>query len=128
MEHGASVASLVIVILAAFITPILLHRLKLNFIPVVIAEIIVGLIIGRSGFDLVQQDMWLETLSTLGFIFLMFLSGLEIDFSAFSNDGKKNRSFQAGNQNRTGLRFQCGFSQESFLFRWDYHIYSFWQA
>ncbi|WP_456271788.1 monovalent cation:proton antiporter family protein [Bacillus sp. AK031] len=89
MEHGASVASLVIVILAAFITPIMLHRLRLNFIPVVIAEIVVGLIIGKSGFDLVHEDVWLETLSTLGFIFLMFLSGLEIDFSAFSNDKKK---------------------------------------
>ncbi|EDL63749.1 cation:proton antiporter, partial [Bacillus sp. SG-1] len=96
MEHGASVASLVIVILAAFITPILLHRLKLNFIPVVIAEIIVGLIIGRSGFDLVQYDVWLETLSTLGFIFLMFLSGLEIDFSAFSNKGKKKEILPNG--------------------------------
>ncbi len=89
MEHGASVASLVIVILAAFITPIVLHRLKLNFIPVVVAEIIVGLIIGKSGFDLVHEDMWLETLSTLGFIFLMFLSGLEIDFSAFKKSKKK---------------------------------------
>ncbi|TYR77779.1 sodium:proton antiporter [Rossellomorea vietnamensis] len=96
MEHGASVASLVIVILAAFITPILLHRLKLNFIPVVIAEIIVGLIIGRSGFDLVHQDMWLETLSTLGFIFLMFLSGLEIDFTAFSSNGKKKQILPNG--------------------------------
>ncbi|MGM0844333.1 MAG: monovalent cation:proton antiporter family protein [Bacillota bacterium] len=96
MEHGASVASLVIVILAAFITPIVLHRLKLNFIPVVIAEIIVGLIIGRSGFNLVQQDVWLETLSTLGFIFLMFLSGLEIDFTAFSNKGKKKEILPNG--------------------------------
>ncbi|MDM5226563.1 monovalent cation:proton antiporter family protein [Cytobacillus sp. NJ13] len=89
MEHGASVASLVIVILAAFITPILLHRLKINFIPVVVAEILIGLIIGKSGFDIVHEDMWLETLSTLGFIFLMFLSGLEIDFTAFSSAKKR---------------------------------------
>ncbi|MDZ5470369.1 monovalent cation:proton antiporter family protein [Bacillus sp. 31A1R] len=89
MEHGASVASLVIVIIVAFLTPILLHRFKLNFIPVVVAEIIVGLIIGKSGFDIVHDDMWLETLSTLGFIFLMFLSGLEIDFSAFKGGKKK---------------------------------------
>ncbi|MED3572359.1 monovalent cation:proton antiporter family protein [Cytobacillus praedii] len=88
-EHGASVASLVIVIIVAFLTPILLHRLKLNFLPVVVAEILMGLVIGKSGFNLVHPDMWLETLSTLGFIFLMFLSGLEIDFSAFS--GKKKR-------------------------------------
>ncbi|QOR67606.1 monovalent cation:proton antiporter family protein [Cytobacillus suaedae] len=96
MEHGASVTSLVIVLVVAFLTPIVLHRLKLNIIPVVVAEIIVGLIIGKSGFDIVHQDIWLETLSMLGFIFLMFLSGLEIDFSAFAR-GKKKEKLPNGN-------------------------------
>ena len=96
MEHGASVTSLVIVILAAFITPILLHRFKLNIIPVVVAEIIVGLIIGQSGFDLVEQGSWLEILSTLGFIFLMFLSGLEIDFSIFASRKKRAKPENRG--------------------------------
>jgi CPA2 family monovalent cation:H+ antiporter-2 len=73
----------------AFLTPILLHRFKLNYIPVVVAEIIMGLVIGKSGFDVVHEDMWISTLSTLGFIFLMFLSGLEIDFTAFA--GRKLR-------------------------------------
>jgi monovalent cation:H+ antiporter-2, CPA2 family len=89
MGQQASVISLLIVVTMAFLTPIILHRFKMNFIPVVVAEIIMGLIIGKSGFNLVHQDMWLSTLSTLGFIFLMFLSGLEIDFSAFS--GRKKR-------------------------------------
>ncbi|WP_112180163.1 monovalent cation:proton antiporter family protein [Paraliobacillus zengyii] len=89
MEHAESVSSLLIVILAAFLTPILMHRLRLNMIPVVVAEIIIGLIIGQSGFNLVNESNWLETLSTLGFIFLMFLSGLEIDFSLFSRKRKK---------------------------------------
>ncbi|SFA78361.1 MULTISPECIES: monovalent cation:proton antiporter family protein [unclassified Bacillus (in: firmicutes)] len=91
MEHHASLTSLVIVIIVAFLTPILLHRLKLAVIPVVVAEIIMGLVIGKSGFDVVQQDMWIETLSTLGFIFLMFLSGLEIDFSVFRGKKKKEK-------------------------------------
>ncbi|WP_210364547.1 monovalent cation:proton antiporter family protein [Bacillus sp. REN3] len=95
MEQHASITSLVIVILVAFITPILLHRLKLNFMPVVVAEIIMGLIIGQSGFDIVHEDAWLSTLSTLGFLFLMFLSGLEIDFTAFSR-GKKNKRMPNG--------------------------------
>ncbi|WP_017754656.1 monovalent cation:proton antiporter family protein [Calidifontibacillus oryziterrae] len=90
MEGHVAVTSLVIVILAAFLTPIFLHRFKMNIIPVVVAEIIVGLILGKSGFELVQPDMWLETLSLLGFIFLMFLSGLEIDFSAFAGGKKRN--------------------------------------
>ena len=70
MEQHASVISLLVVVTIAFVTPILLHRLKLNYIPVVVAEIIMGLLIGKSGFNIVHEDMWLSTLSTLGFIFL----------------------------------------------------------
>ncbi|RSD29427.1 monovalent cation:proton antiporter family protein [Mesobacillus subterraneus] len=95
MEHHASITSLVIVIIVAFLTPILLHRFRMNFIPVVVAEIIMGLLIGKSGFNIVHEDAWLSTLSTLGFLFLMFLSGLEIDFTAFSG-GKKNKVMANG--------------------------------
>ncbi|WP_366204636.1 monovalent cation:proton antiporter family protein [Bacillus safensis] len=94
MEH-TSVSSLVVVIIVAFFTPILLHRFKLT-IPVVVAEIIMGLIIGKSGLQLVvEHDAWLDTLSMLGFIFLMFLSGLEIDFSSFESK-KKARELPNG--------------------------------
>ncbi|MBD1381885.1 monovalent cation:proton antiporter family protein [Metabacillus arenae] len=95
MEHSASVTSLVIVIIVAFLTPILMHRFRMNFMPVVVAEIIMGLVIGKSGLNIVEQDMWLETLSMLGFIFLMFLSGLEIDFTAFAG-GKKKEKLESG--------------------------------
>jgi monovalent cation:H+ antiporter-2, CPA2 family len=95
MEQHASVISLLVVVSVAFVTPILLHRLKLNYIPVVVAEIIMGLVIGKSGFNVVHEDMWLSTLSTLGFIFLMFLSGLEIDFTAFTG-GKKHHTLPSG--------------------------------
>jgi CPA2 family monovalent cation:H+ antiporter-2 len=89
LEQHASVTSLLIVVIVAFLTPLLMHRFKLDFLPVVVAEIIMGLIIGKTGFNLIHPDMWIETLSTLGFIFLMFLSGLEIDFSAFAGNKKK---------------------------------------
>jgi monovalent cation:H+ antiporter-2, CPA2 family len=89
MEQHVSVISLLIVVSMAFLTPILLHRFKLHFIPVVVAEIIMGLVIGKSGFNVVHEDMWLSTLSTLGFIFLMFLSGLEIDFTAFAGGNRR---------------------------------------
>lgn len=89
MEEHASVTSLVIVVTIAFLIPVILHRLKLQIIPVVVAEILVGILIGKSGFNIVHNDIWLETLSLLGFIFLMFLSGLEIDFSAFMKNKKK---------------------------------------
>ncbi|MEB6569796.1 monovalent cation:proton antiporter family protein [Staphylococcus auricularis] len=78
--------SLVIVVLAAFFTPIIVNRLNITFIPVVVAEILMGIVIGHSFLDLVEKDNVLNILSTLGFIFLMFLSGLEIDFKAFKKD------------------------------------------
>jgi monovalent cation:H+ antiporter-2, CPA2 family len=91
MAEQSSITSLLIVVVVAFLTPILLNRLRLQVIPVVVAEIIAGIMIGKTGFNLVKPDMWIETLSTLGFLFLMFLSGLEIDFSAFANKPKANK-------------------------------------
>ena len=86
--------SLVIVVVAAFFTPILVNRLNISFLPVVVAEILMGVIIGNSFLNLVEKDSMLNILSTLGFIFLMFLSGLEIDFSAFKKD-TRNRQGQS---------------------------------
>ena len=55
MEHS-SFTSLVIVVVAAFLTPILVNRLKISFLPVVVAEIIMGIIIGDSLFGLVKEE------------------------------------------------------------------------
>lgn len=54
-------------------------------VPVVVGEILVGIVIGQSGLQLVQPDFRLEFLATLGFTFLMFISGLEIDFGLLRN-------------------------------------------
>ncbi|UOQ42762.1 cation:proton antiporter [Halobacillus salinarum] len=91
MEHH-SLTSLMIVVGIAFFIPIILQRLHLRFIPVVIAEIIAGLIIGKSGFNLISEDPTLELLSLLGFIFLMFISGLEIDFTVFEKKRRKQEN------------------------------------
>lgn len=85
-----------IVVGMAFLVPVLLHRFRIKVIPVVVAEIVVGLIIGKSGLNIVEEDQWLELLSLFGLIFLMFLSGLEIQFDSFrkkkSNTISKNRT------------------------------------
>ncbi|MHB7942285.1 monovalent cation:proton antiporter family protein [Staphylococcus capitis] len=92
--------SLVIVVVAAFLTPIIVNRLNINFLPVVVAEILMGIIIGHSFLNIVERDSVLNILSTLGFIFLMFLSGLEIDFKAFKKD---SRSRQGKNKQEKNL-------------------------
>ncbi|HCY0840984.1 cation:proton antiporter [Staphylococcus aureus] len=92
--------SLVIVVLAAFLTPIIVNRLNINFLPVVVAEILMGIVIGNSFLNIVERDSILNILSTLGFIFLMFLSGLEIDFKAFKKD---KRARQGQNDDESSI-------------------------
>lgn len=96
MEHGGgSLHSLIWVVTIAFVIPIVLYKLRLTLLPVVVAEIIAGLLLGKSGLQLVKEDPWVSLLSLLGFIYLMFLSGLEIDFSSFrSKRGRDKGSFQ----------------------------------
>lgn len=78
--------SLIIVVFAAFAVPMLLSRFKLSLLPTSVAEIIIGIILGKSCLNVVHINGLLEELSTLGVIMLIFLSGMEIDFSIF----KKN--------------------------------------
>ncbi|HII1392790.1 TPA: cation:proton antiporter [Staphylococcus aureus] len=92
--------SLVIIVLAAFLTPIIVNRLNINFLPVVVAEILMGIVIGNSFLNIVERDSILNILSTLGFIFLMFLSGLEIDFKAFKKD---KRARQGQNDDESSI-------------------------
>jgi Kef-type K+ transport system membrane component KefB/Trk K+ transport system NAD-binding subunit len=82
MEENLSFVPLLIVVALAFVVPLVLSRFKRLRIPIVVGEIIVGIIIGRSGLHVVGEDPVLEVLGLLGFAYLMFLSGLEVDFEA----------------------------------------------
>ncbi len=93
MEETLSFLPLLIVIFLAFLVPITLSRFKKFQLPIVVGEIIAGIIIGRSGFGWVQHhEVVLDLLAELGFVFLMFLSGMEIDFSNLGlfTDKQKN--------------------------------------
>lgn len=81
--HGThfSFIPLLIVVALAFIVPVLLAPIKRYGIPVVVGEIFAGIVFGRSGFDFIHTDVVLQVFSVFGFAYLMFLSGLEINFS-----------------------------------------------
>ncbi|SMO65239.1 monovalent cation:proton antiporter family protein [Melghirimyces algeriensis] len=112
-EH--SVTSLMIVVLVAFIIPIILHRLKWNAIPVVVAEIAAGLLLGESGLKVIYEDQLLELLSMLGIIFLMFLTGLEVDFNLIQESRKKSGSV---NPLKLGFISFAGIFLASLLLAW----------
>jgi len=72
---------LLILIAIAWSIPMFLTLLRLGKIPVVIVEIIAGYFIGKYLLQSasVESMQILEFLALSGFLFLMFLSGLEID-------------------------------------------------
>ena len=83
MEESRSFIPLLLVVFLAFLVPILLSRSNRLRLPIVVGEILVGILVGRSGFGWVEHhDPTLNLLSEFGFVFLMFLSGMEIDFSS----------------------------------------------
>lgn len=75
--------SMFLVMLAALLIPILMARFKITGVPTAVAEIVMGILIGKSCLNIVQVTPDLTELSTLGVIVLMFLSGMEIDFDLF---------------------------------------------
>lgn len=78
MEPNVLIALLLITGLAALI-PVLAKRLDRFGIPIVVYEILAGMIVGISGFNLIEPSPILTFLAEFGFAFLMFLSGLELD-------------------------------------------------
>jgi len=71
----------------AFIIPILSGRIG---VPAVVGEIICGILFGLLGFSLEAEGrIVIDFLASFGLIFLMFLVGLEIDFSKVEVHGAK---------------------------------------
>ena len=81
---------LLLVVVLAFLVPVLISRFRR--IPVVVGEILAGIIVGPSVLGWVNgHEPTLELLAEIGFAFLMFLSGLEIDFSILFAASKRGR-------------------------------------
>ena len=88
MEHTPTYIPLLIVLALAFSVPVVLLRFRRLGIPIVVGEIVAGMIVGRSGLRLVPpSDPILDLLAQFGFVFLMFLAGLEVDFSNLGGGG-----------------------------------------
>jgi trk system potassium uptake protein len=85
MEEAINFQSILIISLLAFVTPLIINFIKRVNIPFVVGEIFVGIIVGKTFLNVVHEDIWILFLSNLGLAYLMFLSGLEIDFSQFSS-------------------------------------------
>lgn len=91
MHHEHDFLPLLLIMALAFLVPVVAGRLRLVRLPSVALEILLGIVIGRSGLELIESDKVLDFLSLFGFAYLMFLSGLEIDFTKITAgiSGKK---------------------------------------
>lgn len=78
--------------MAALTIPILMARLKISTIPTAVAEIIAGIILGKSFLNVIVSNSEITMLSNLGVTLLMFLSGMEINFNLFKHDDKKEKT------------------------------------
>ncbi len=73
-------SELLLIAFVAMLAP-LLAELPRNFrLPVVVLEVILGILIGPQVFHLASPDGMIDTLGELGLTFLLFMVGLEIDF------------------------------------------------
>src|SRR5437870_5801896 len=73
--------ALLVVLLVAAVAP-LFNELPIRLrLPLVVLELLFGILVGPQGLDLVAAEGSLRTLSALGLSFLFFLAGMDLDFS-----------------------------------------------
>jgi len=72
------IISLVIIFLGITFIPPVARRIQ---IPVIVIEIIFGILIGKSLFDLIPDSQVFDFFHSFGLVYLMFLVGIEIDLT-----------------------------------------------
>ena len=86
---------LVLVLFLALAVPLGLSRLRRLQIPVVVGELVVGMIFGRTGLGVIDSNGLLSFFSLFGLSYLMFLSGMELDLGVLLQSRERRRSFTA---------------------------------
>src|SRR3954453_10711268 len=76
-----SLTNLLIVSVVAFAAPFLLGLFPRVRLPSVVLEIVAGIVIGPSVLGIVDADQAIAVIALIGLTFVLFLAGLEIDFS-----------------------------------------------
>jgi len=80
MAQTAHPHALLIVLFVAAIAP-LFNELPIRLrLPLVVLELLFGILVGPQMLDLVESEGSMRTLSALGLSFLFFLAGLDLDF------------------------------------------------
>jgi Kef-type K+ transport system membrane component KefB len=76
-----SLTNLLIVSVVAFAAPFVLGLSPSVRLPSVVLEIVAGIVIGPSVLGIVEADQAIAVVALIGLAFVLFLAGLEIDFT-----------------------------------------------
>lgn len=88
LQNPVLIFSLILLII--LLSPILLKRLN---IPGIIGLIISGVIIGPKGFNILDNNMFVDIFATIGLLYIMFIAGLELDLVEFKSNKNKSLLF-----------------------------------
>lgn len=95
--------STALIIILAKIGSHLMSRLKQ---PPVLGMLLLGILLGPSGFNVVRTNETLKTLADIGVIILLFMAGLETDLERMRREGSTSILTASGG---VVLPFICGF-------------------
>jgi Kef-type K+ transport system membrane component KefB len=79
--------TILLLLAVSVVGPALAVRARL---PAAVLLIVAGIVCGPSGLDWIQDTPPVALLSELGFLLLMFVAGMEIDFEALRKAGKRS--------------------------------------
>ena len=80
MHFDPNLTAIAIVFSVALLCGLLLMRFKQ---PAIIGYIVAGVILGPSGFQIIEETEAAKTLAELGVLLLLFLIGMELSLRAF---------------------------------------------
>ncbi len=78
--HTQDLTALALVLAAAVIAGLVMNRLRL---PALAGFILVGTVLGPTGFGLIENSTAIETLADLGVLMLLFILGMELRLQSF---------------------------------------------
>ncbi len=105
---------LAILLVLASVLGILFRFLKQ---PLVLAYLVTGILVGTFGFLNLKEGELIETFSALGIMFLLFLVGMEMDYSSIKKTGKVSLAIGLGQVIFTAIG---GFLIGYFLFNFSF--------
>lgn len=82
--------SLIYILLILLFVPLLCKAVRL---PAIVGYIVAGIAMGSNGFGLIEESATIAVLGKAGMIYLMFLSGIEIDLGDFRRSRMKSLWF-----------------------------------